>query len=294
MLRDGMLDALKHSRLEALDRKREVRIAREAVIKDQREAEWSFQERHMAAQRLISSKESLTAERQEVTRWKLRNAKKLKKKRSLAREQRQDKQLAEQRLAESQLEYKKARRRFRILANESDDSEQGGGEDSESQDLSKKAAEVESRRQAVRDAEKDVDKTSSDAEWLDRGLRRNVQHAKTEAQSAREDLLEARARERVAKKKLEKSKYKYVHAVQQSKEADKASEVIEERLRTAPTTMDEQALNRFGSSERAVPPLPAEPSKSKSTLTEQRKSGTTSTGASLLSACLIALTFRSA
>lgn len=235
MVRDGLLAEMTRARLEALDRLRELRVAREGVLKAQREAEWAAEERHMSAKNLQESRQVLKGARLEVTRWKLQNEKKLKAMRAKAREQRQERQKAERKLEAEKLKYSKAQRRLRIAsANTSESGEGEGAEDGD--EVWRLAREVEEHQEAVERAEKDVESTTADGEWLDRGLRRRVKGAQTGARQAREELLEARARERVSRERLDEAKDHYVKAVKASQWAEKAAQESEKKLRKAPVS----------------------------------------------------------
>lgn len=236
MMRDGMMAEMTRAKLQAIDRKRELRGAREGVLKAQREAEWAAEERHMAAMTLIEARQVLKGARLEVTRWKLRNAKKLKAMRARAREQRLERQKAERKLAAAKRKYSKAEKRLRIASNESaTETNSSKGEDND--DVERLAREVEERQEAVESAERDVETTSADGEWLDRGLRRRVKSAQQGARKKREELLVARAHERVARERLEDAKEHYITAVRSSQQADKAAEDSELKLRKAPVSV---------------------------------------------------------
>merc|ERR1719506_3435684 len=123
------------ARLEALDKSRNLRIARSGVLKAQREAEWAAEERHMSAKSLRETRQVLKGARLEVTRWKLQNEKKLKAKRAKALEQRQERQAAEQDLEAAKSKYSKAQRRLRIASsNATAETEPGSPESVEDDD----------------------------------------------------------------------------------------------------------------------------------------------------------------
>jgi len=240
MMRDGLMNEMTRARLAALDRLRELRSFREGVLKAQREAEWAAEERHASAKRLGEDRQVLKGARLEVTRWKLQNEKKLKVMRAKAREQRQERQKADRKLTAEKRRYSQAEQRLRIAASNhsesdgnvsaSEEDEQDGGED----EVWRLAREVEERQQAVEKAERDVEKTSADGEWLDRGLRRRVKGAQKGARTSREELLEARARERVSRERLDDAKKRYVAAVTASQLAEKTAKDSEAKLREAP------------------------------------------------------------
>jgi len=235
MMRDGMMAEMTRAKLQAIDKMRELRSAREGVLKAQREAEWATEERHTSAKNLDEARQVLKGARMEVTRWKLQNAKKVAAKRARAREQRQQRQKSERKLAAAKRNYTKAQQRLEVAsANETLDEEASPGGPEDSAEVWKLARDVEERQQAVEQAEQDVEKTSADGEWLDRGLRKQVKGAQTGARDAREELLEARARERVSRDRLDEAKEHYITAVKASQQAEKAAENSERRLREAP------------------------------------------------------------
>lgn len=244
MMRDGMMAEMTHAKLTALDKKRELRTAREGVLKAQREAEWAVHERRAAAMNLIEARQVLRGARLQVTRWKLQNAKKLQDKRAKARQQRMERQKAERKLVAAKKEAAEAENRLEEASadqvNATTIEGEDGPSDSESEDVWKLTKEAEERQAAVERAELDVEKSSSDAQWLDRGLRRRVKSAKNGAKKAREELLVARAHERVAREKLEDAKMRYVNGVQSSQMADKAAQDSEQRLRAAPVRPPEE------------------------------------------------------
>merc|ERR1719265_1685027 len=169
--------------------------------------------------------------------------------RARAREQRQERQKAERALEAAKLKHREAKQRLRIASNENGDANETEADDTtESEededntadqlaDQRKLEIEVEKRQQAVEQGERDVEKTSADGEWLDRGLRRRVKSAQEGARKAREELLVSRAHERVSKERLEDAKLHYVTAVKSSQQADKAAEQAELELRRAPTSL---------------------------------------------------------
>jgi len=229
MMRDGMMAEMTQAKLLALESKRRLVKTRQGVLKAQREAEWAAEERHLAALNLIEARQVLKGARLEVTRWKLQNEKKLKAMRARAREQRLQRQKAERKLAAAKSKYSKAQTKLEKASNTSvtDDSQ-------DDDEVWRLANDVEERQQAVESAEGDVEKTSADGEWLDRGLRRRVKSAQSGARKAREELLVARAHERVARQRLDEAKVHYQTSVQSSQQADKAAEDSEQRLRKAP------------------------------------------------------------
>lgn len=243
MMRDGLMAEMSSARLDALDRKRKLRFAREGVLKMQREAEWAAQERHLTAKNLVEASQDLKRERQEVTRWKLQNEKKLKAMRAKAREHRQERQKAERKLSAAKRKYNKAQRRLRIASDVNETqpgspspADEGEDGDEEEEEVWRLAREVEDRKQAVKRAEDDVEKTSADGDWLDRGLQRRVKGSQSRARKSREELLVSRARERVSREHLDDAKKRYIAAVQASRLADKAAEDSEIRLRKAPVS----------------------------------------------------------
>lgn len=253
MKRDGLMAELTRARLEALDRKRKLRLAREEVLKAQRQAEWAAEERHMSAQKLLEARQDLKSARLEVVRWKLRNEKKLKAMRAKAQEQRVERQKAQRKLVAARSQVKKARRRLRIAANASEHAGNGtADEEEDEQDVWEAARDLERRQQAVERAEDEVEKASADGEWLDRGLQRRVKRAQSGARRAREELLEGRARERVSRQNLDDTKDEYVEAVAASQRADKASEVAERNLRKAPSSYKETAGGKDGKAQKGI------------------------------------------
>jgi hypothetical protein len=234
MLRDGLKAEMTQARLEALNKKRQLRVARENVIKAQRQVEYATQERHMKVESLEDATQVLKGSKSEVSKWKIRNEKKLKAARAKAREQRQEKKRAERKLAAAKSKYHKAKRRLRIASNESITNSSANASSQDEEEVWKAQRDVEERRQAVEDAELQVDQTSADAEWLDRGLQRRVKDSQRGAKKAREELLEGRARERVSKESLEEAKDNYLEALSASKESDKVAEETELKLRQAP------------------------------------------------------------
>jgi len=248
MMRDGLMAEMSSARLDALDRKRKLRSAREGVLKMQREAEWAAEERHLTAKNLVEARQSLKSERQEVTRWKLQNEKKLKAMRAKAREHRQERQKAERKLAAAKRKEREAKRRLRI-ASDVNETQTGSpspadeGEDGDEEEVWRLAREVEDRQQAVQRAEGDVEKTSADGEWLDRGLQRRVKGSQSRARKSREELLVSRARERVSREHLDDAKKRYIAAVKASQFADKAAEDSEIRLRKAPVSPQSTPAN---------------------------------------------------
>lgn len=247
--RDGLLAELTQAKMVALESKRALRNTREGVLTAQREAEYAIQERRDAATKLAETRRVLKGERLEVTRWKLQNEKKLKAMRARAREERQERQKAERAVEAAKLKHREAKQRLRIASNENGDAneteadettESEKDEDVTADQLAEQRQleiEVEKRQQAVEQAERDVEKTSADGEWLDRGLRRRVKSAQGGARKAREELLVSRAHERVSQERLEDAKLHYVTAVKSSQQADKAAEQAELELRRAPTSL---------------------------------------------------------
>jgi hypothetical protein len=236
MKRDGLLSEMTRARLEAVDRLRELRTARQGVLTAQRESEWASEERHMSAQKLDQDREGLKNSRREVTKWKLDNEKKLKAMRARAREQRQERQKAERKLEEAERKHAKAQRKLQVAeANISDfEIDDDNNITEEADEVWQLRRDVEQRGQAVEDAEKLVEKTKTDSEWLDHDLRRKVKTSQSSAKRSREELLESRARERVSGTHLEEAKEAYFEAVKESKQADKAAQEAERKLRAAP------------------------------------------------------------
>lgn len=244
MIRDGLLALMTRARMEALDRKRDLRTARQGVLQAQREAEWATQERTLSAKNLEDARQGLKGARLEVTRWKLQNEKKVKVLRAKAREQRQDRRKAEQKLDAAKRKHAKAQHRLRIAtassANSTEDNLADVNVTEDEDQIWKLAQEAEDKQEAVKRAEKDLETTKVEGEWLDRGLRRRVEGARTGAAQSREELLEGRARERVSSSALEEAKDHYVKAVKSSQYADKAAKEAEEKLRNAPLTDKEK------------------------------------------------------
>lgn len=245
LVRDGLLADMTSAKLEALEWKRKLRIARKGVLEAQREAEWAAEERHAAAKKLEDSREALKSARLEVTRWKLQNAKKLKAKRARAQQQRQERLKAEQKLANAKEKYNKAEKKLHVAshanisANESasDEDNDQASQEIEGEEIWKLAKDVEERQTAVEQAETDVESTSADAEWLDRGLRRRVKSAQKMARTSREELLESRAMERVSRSRLQDAKDHYVKSVSSSEDADKGAYDSAVKLRNAPVNL---------------------------------------------------------
>jgi hypothetical protein len=237
MMRDGLMAEMTEARLKALDWKRTLRVARENVLKAQREEEYATQERQMKAKGLKDATQELKSSKHEVERWKLQNEKKLKAARARAREQRQQRKIAERKLEAAKLKHKEAERNFRIVSNASITNT---SEDEE--EVWRASRELEEQRQAVEEAETLVEKTSEDGEWLDRGLQRRVRNSQRGAKEAREELLIGRARERVSQESLGEAKDKYLEALAASNEADKVAEEMESKLRQAPLPEHSEAL----------------------------------------------------
>lgn len=230
LMRDGLLAEMTRARLEALDKKRQLKTARAGVLTAQREKEYATEERHNSAAALIAKREVLKKEREGIDRWKLQNEKKLKTMRAKARLERLERQRAERRLREAKKKYSKAREELRTASNETI---------ADGEEVWKAGQEVEKRQKAVEELEAELEKDTEDGEWLDRGLQQRVKRAQKDAKKTREELQEGRARERVARDNVQEAKDKYLAAVSSSQQADKAAQDAEKKLREAPTSAKE-------------------------------------------------------
>jgi len=276
LVRDGLMADMTSANLESLERKRLLRTARTGVLMAQREAEWARSERQHSSKNLVEARTTLRIARLEVTRWTLQNEKKLKKMRAQAAQQRRERQTSERKLAEHKRAYSKAQKRLRVASKsgsnmsaqeeEQEQAEEGTDEDAENktatketegEEIYKLAKDVEERQTAVENAERELEKTSADGEWLDRGLRRRVKAAQEGARSSREELLEARARERVSRERLEEAKDHYIASVKSSNVADEAAHDSEIKLRKAPVSL--------------YPGGPAPPASASAKITDQDK-----------------------
>lgn len=191
MQRDGLMAEMTSLRLEALNRLRDLRTARQGVLTAQREAEWASEERHTSAHHLEEAREGLKDSRREISRWKLENEKKLKAKRVKARQQRLERQRAERKLADARREFSKAQDELREASFNTDEADSGDTNSSNvtAEDIWELQREAREKQQAVEAAERDLDNASRETEYLDRGLQQRVKGAQSGARKKKRGVV---------------------------------------------------------------------------------------------------------
>lgn len=220
LIHEGIRQEYVHLKLEALDSQRHLRTARAGVLKAQREAEWATEERKSTEQNMEMAKKVLKDAEDKVDKWKLQNANRLKAMREKTKKQRGEEEAARKELAKAKRRLKRAKWQLR--------NETLAAAEKESELKFRRL--VQKRRKAVSDAEKALAKRQADADWLDRGLRKRVVKAREGVRDAREDLLTARAMERVSRERREDAKKAYVKAAEEAQSEEKAAAEMKGKL----------------------------------------------------------------
>mmetsp|Transcript_118655 Transcript_118655/g.215789 ORF Transcript_118655/g.215789 Transcript_118655/m.215789 type:complete len:392 (+) Transcript_118655:185-1360(+) len=228
LIHDGIRAQLMDAKLEALKSQRELRAARGGVLKAQREAEWATEERKSSEKSVRVAKTVLKDAKEKVERWKLQNAERLKAMRAKARQRRREQKEARRDLLRAKERLRKAK--LRLQTSVSNETEVASAEDEEG----KLRRLVVKRQKAVVEAEKALVKRKKDADWLDRGLRKQVVKARHGVKHAREDLLTARAMERVSREWREEAKLRYMNAAEQVQSRDEAASDLKDKLAENP------------------------------------------------------------
>merc|ERR1712100_184203 len=169
MIRDGIKTALERAQVNEYHSRRELRQARERVLTAQRQAEWASQEREEDTEQLKEAKRGFENSRDDVAHWRLRSAKKLKAIRAKRRKLRQRKEDAEKDLKKAEERLEKAERRL--------ERKEGDRVDNEAK-VAESRQEVKAYSKKAQDTEDDLAQQKKDAEWLDRGLKDDVDRSK--------------------------------------------------------------------------------------------------------------------
>lgn len=228
LIHDGIRAQFMDAKLEALKSQRELRAARGGVLKAQREAEWATEERKSSEEGVRMAKTVLKDAEGKVKKWKLQNAEKLKAMRAQARQRRREQKESRRDLLKAKERLREAKLRLRTSVR--NDTELASAEDEEG----KLRRLVVKRQKAVVEAEKALVKRKKDADWLDRGLRKQVRKARRSVNNAREDLLTARALERVSRERREDAKLRYMNAAEQVQLRDEAASDLKNKLAENP------------------------------------------------------------
>jgi len=227
LLRDGMRLRLERAQFKAHAAHRKLGTARQLVLKAEREVEWAEHE--------TKSKEALLREatirkedaKAQVVHWELRHARTLKKMRALAAEKRREIMKLEQQLSQAKKRHQKAKIRLRRAANNTIDKDSGRNKYVASEELEwKLRKEVQENRRAVRKAEKEYDQKEKDASWFHRGVKEKVKRAEAIVKEFKENLIEARAMERLARRRLERVKDLYLKVAKASNKCDQDANTI--------------------------------------------------------------------
>eukprot|EP00927_Polykrikos_kofoidii_P056793 TRINITY_DN50876_c0_g1_i1.p1 TRINITY_DN50876_c0_g1~~TRINITY_DN50876_c0_g1_i1.p1 ORF type:complete len:399 (-),score=85.69 TRINITY_DN50876_c0_g1_i1:63-1259(-) len=189
LVRDGLRLHLERAQIEGVAERRQLNTARGAVLVGQRLTEWAAEERRQDTLRVSDARMALRQSREEITKWRLRSAKRLKALRRRLLEARAARQRAdrEKQLAEEQLKEVKA--------------------DGESSDAAARALAVAKEKAESREDE--VLRREKDYNWVDHGLQEQLELAKDSMKGSILTLRRALAAEDVAWKMLRKAKERY-------------------------------------------------------------------------------------
>eukprot|EP00929_Paragymnodinium_shiwhaense_P087893 TRINITY_DN4803_c0_g1_i1.p1 TRINITY_DN4803_c0_g1~~TRINITY_DN4803_c0_g1_i1.p1 ORF type:complete len:467 (-),score=164.14 TRINITY_DN4803_c0_g1_i1:107-1507(-) len=230
MIKDGIKTELERAEVDEYHSRRELRKSRTRVLEAQRQAEWAARERAQETAHLKEAKLAFEKSRDDVAQWRLRSAKKLKALKVQREKLRQRRENAEQDLKRAEERLKSAEKAL----------DRSGGK--------REDAEVEKQRKAVKknelelsEAERDLDKQKQDADWLDRGLKGEVDQSKRGLKAAIMNLRMANAAEIAARYSLEESKKRYVAAADDARKSQRQVRRLEDHLDNA--TLHEQMLN---------------------------------------------------
>lgn len=234
LLRDGLSRRLLRAKLEALGRRRGFRVTRAGVLKAQREAEWAVETREAAANDLRRAKTTLRETEADVAKWKVDNARKLRKERARAMEARQDRLRADRHLETVTEELNKAKARLKWSRNATSRNTTGRTEQEAKEEQLRAGQEVARLEEEVRRAEEKADELAAQSNWIDKGLQEKVDAAKAAVHDANEELKTAHAMEQITRKRLEEAKMHYVKAAVKVQDADEVVSKIDSELEDHP------------------------------------------------------------
>lgn len=235
LIREGIRVHLQHAQLRAFDSHRALRKARDGIIKAQRDAEWASQERREAVARLHKVRLGLKDAESDVVKWELKHAKKMQAMRAKTSENRLARQRAKKRLKDAKDDLREAmtQQQHRDAGDEAEDQHRDQVATAVDAEWERRR-QVEEKQQAVVHAENDLRKVRNDADWLDRGLQKDVHKARARAKRTLQDLHTARAMERVTRQELEAAKRDYLRLAATTQRHDKARERLETKLQNQP------------------------------------------------------------
>merc|ERR1712232_347436 len=183
-------------------------------------------------EQLKEAKRGFENSRDDVAHWRLRSAKKLKAIRAKRRKLRQRKEDAEKDLKKAEERLEKAERRL--------ERKEGDRVDNEAK-VAESRQEVKAYSKKAQDTEDDLAQQKKDAEWLDRGLKDDVDRSKRGLKAAMMNLRMANAAEIAARYSLEEAKKHYLDASDEARRSQKEVRRLQENLDN--TTLHEQLLN---------------------------------------------------
>lgn len=235
--REGLRARLLRARLEALDATRQLRRKRSEVLQAQRQVEWTMEERQEETRRLREADSLLKKAQAEASQWSRRSEEKLNATQGEAEELGAEVMRTERQLNEARARLHQARKRLH-----------GSGEQTSAlRDLALARDVVRRLRLRVKDqyqekkrAKHVLQENLRDAEWVEKGFRKEVQQAKEGLKAVAKELRIVREMEALHRQQLEKAKARYRDAAVASQRSEGDATDLEMKLKKAPLPIFEK------------------------------------------------------
>mmetsp|Transcript_47717 Transcript_47717/g.102261 ORF Transcript_47717/g.102261 Transcript_47717/m.102261 type:complete len:352 (+) Transcript_47717:231-1286(+) len=229
--REGLRAQLLRARLEALDATRKLRHVRGEVLQGQRQVEWTVEERQEETMRLREADSLLKKAQAEASQWSRRSEEKLNATREEAEERSAEVMRTERQLSEARVRLHRARQQLH-----------GSGEQTSTlRDLALARDVVRRLRLRVKDqyrkrkrAQRVLRENLRDAEWVKKGLHKEVQRAKEGLKAVAKELRIVREMEALHRQQLENAKAHYRETAAASQRSEGEAAHLEMKLKKTP------------------------------------------------------------